>query len=272
MASFPEFSFRRWSAWAAAMPDADAWRSWARGDAPLPDGEEAAAVKAMPPLLRRRARPAGRAALDALYAPALAYDGQPIIFCSRNGELDRSLALLQSLAAEGQVSPQEFSMSVHNAIPGLFQIAQKSRAPVSALASENQMAFSGITEALAQLADGVPSVILMFCDAPLPMLLRPFMDGEPPCFAYAVELVPGHDCRLVHNDSPSPAKSVRAPRAIAPSQHIPSTHAIEAAASQADPSPLALLRFALDETRRALPLTDAADWQLRRFAPETRHA
>jgi hypothetical protein len=37
-------------------------------------------------------------------------------------------------------------------------------------------------------------------------------------------------------------------------------------------SSLPLLRFVLDETRRALPLTEAADWQLLRLAPEAGHA
>jgi hypothetical protein len=37
-------------------------------------------------------------------------------------------------------------------------------------------------------------------------------------------------------------------------------------------SSLPLLRFVLDETRRALPLTAEADWQLLRLAPEVGHA
>ncbi|MDR0247059.1 MAG: beta-ketoacyl synthase chain length factor, partial [Burkholderiales bacterium] len=140
MAAWPEFSFRRWSAWVPAMTDAEAWQAWAREETALAAHEETAPVKAMPPLLRRRAHPLGRAALEVLYAPTLAYANQPIVFCSRHGEISRSLAIQQALAEEGQVSPQEFSMSVHNAIPGLFLIARQSRAPVVALASENRLA------------------------------------------------------------------------------------------------------------------------------------
>lgn len=251
------------------MPDADAWLSWAHGDAPLPGQEETAAVKAMPPLLRRRARQAGRAALESLYAPSLGYDDQPIVFCSRNGELERSLSLLQSLAAEGRVSPQEFSMSVHNAIPGLFQIARKSRAPVLALASENRMALSGIVEALAQLADSASSVILMFCDAPLPPLFRPFLDGEPPCFAYALEMTAGHDFRLARDDSRPLSENLSAPA----SGLTASSTEISTASAPTDSSPLALLRFVLDGTQTVLPLADqAAGWQLSRRTAEAGHA
>jgi len=249
MASLPEFSFRRWSAWAPAMSVADNWLAWARCETSLPDHEETAAVRAMPPLLRRRSHPLGRAALEALYAPELAYADQPIILCSRHGEIDRSAILLQALATEGKVSPQEFSMSVHNAIPGLFLIARQSRSPVIALASENRLALSGITEALVRLADGVSSVILIFCDAPLPMLFRPFVYNEPTCFAFALEMTAGRDYRLACNDTDT-----------APSQ--------EADSAPMSDSALPLLRFILDERESALPLS--ADWRLSRL--EAGHA
>ena len=227
------------------MADADGWLAWAREKTSLVAHEETAAVRMMPPLLRRRARPLGRAALEVLYAPALACADQPIVYCSRHGEIDRSLALLQELAAEDHVSPQEFSMSVHNAIPGLFLIAKQSRVPVVTLASENRLALSGITEALALLADGTPSVILMFCDTPLPMLYRPFVDNEPACFAFAFEMTAGQDYRLAYDDA------------------TPST---EIAPTLMPGSALPLLRFVLDETQSALPLTETADWQLLRHA------
>ena len=202
-------------------------------------------------MLRRRAYPLGRSALEVLYAPTLAYTDQPIVLCSRHGEIGRSLVLQQALAAEGRISPQEFSMSVHNAIIGLFLIAKQSRVPAATLSSENRLALSGMTEALAMLADGVPSVILLFCDAPLPTLFAPYTDNEPTCFAFGFEMTRGSDYRIAFDDTkPSPE--------IAPAS-MPS-------------SALPLLRFILDETQSALPLTETADWQLLRLAPETGHA
>jgi hypothetical protein len=233
------------------MADADRWQAWAREEISLAVHEEAAAVRMMPPLLRRRANTLGRAALEVMYAPALAYADQPIVFCSRHAEISRSLSLLQALAAEGHVSPQEFSMSVHNAIPGLFLIAKRSRAPVAALASENRLALSGMIEALAQLADGAPSVILLFCDEPLPLLFRPFSDNEPTCLAFAFEMTPGRDYRLVYDDTALSTEIAPAPMPV---------------------SSLPLLRFVLDGTQRALPLTETADWQLLRLASEADHA
>jgi len=236
------------------MDDADKWRAWAREEtSSLPDHEEVAAVSAMPPLLRRRAHPLGRAALEVLYAPTLAYTDQPIVFCSRHGEISRSTALLQALAAEGRVSPQEFSMSVHNAIPGLFLIAKQRQAPVVSLASKDQLTLSGMIEALTLLAEGASSVILLFCDAPLPMLFRSFFPDEPPCFAFALEMTAGKDYRLAHDDT---APSMKTASTLTPGSALP------------------LLRFVLDETQSALPLTEAADWQLLRLTPvsEAGHA
>ncbi|MCL2308834.1 MAG: beta-ketoacyl synthase chain length factor [Proteobacteria bacterium] len=249
--AWPEFSFRRWSAWAPAMTDAETWQAWAREGTSLVASEETAPVKAMPPLLRRRAQPLGRAALEVLYAPTLAYADQPIVFCSRQGEIGRAAALLQELAAKGQASPQEFSMSVHNAIPGLFLIAQRCRASAIVLASENQLMFSGIVEALAQLTEGAPSVILLFCDAPLPALFRSFCITEPACFAFALEMTKGKDYRLAHTGAAPSTVTAPAPEPV---------------------SALPLLRFVLDETQGVLPLTGAADWQLLRLESEVGHA
>jgi hypothetical protein len=233
------------------MADAGKWQAWACSTSSLPDHEETAAVRMMPPLLRRRAYPLGRAALEVLYAPTLACDGQPIVYCSRHGEMVRSFNLLQALAAEGQVSPQEFSMSVHNAVLGLFLIARKSRTSVVALASENRLALSGMIEALTLIADGAPSVILLFCDAPLPTLFRHFVKNEPNCFAFALEMTAGKDYRLVYGDA---TPSMEIDPALSPDSALP------------------LLRFVLDETQGALPLTETADWQLLRLAPEAGHA
>jgi hypothetical protein len=266
MGALLEFSFRRWSAWAPGMVDAGTWQDWACEETSFTAHEETAPVKAMPPMLRRRAHPLGRAALEVLYAPTLDYADQPVIFCSRHGEIDRSLAIQYELAAEGRVSPQEFSMSVHNAISGLFLIAKKSRAPVVALASENRLALSGMTEALIQLADGASSVILLFCDAPLPTLFGAFIDSEPTCFAFALEMTKGKDYRLVYGETHGETRG---------ETHGEAVHENEKTFSALSAnSLLSLLRFVLDETQNTLPLTEAADWKLLRQpqAPEVGHA
>jgi hypothetical protein len=179
------FSCQKVCAWASGLDSVTAWQEWAANPHSI-ENETRAPVKAMPPMLRRRAARLGRAALEAMYRldpPA----GQPIVFASRHGELSRSLDLLEELTREGAVSPQEFSMAVHNAEAGLFTIARKDSASVTALASENALTLSALMEAASRLPES-GSVTLILCDEPIPELFKPFVKDEPFCVAAAMTL------------------------------------------------------------------------------------
>ncbi|SMC18637.1 Beta-ketoacyl synthase, N-terminal domain [Andreprevotia lacus DSM 23236] len=194
------FRVAAWSAWAPGLDTAAAWQAW-RHEARQPEGDDVPPVAAMPAMLRRRAERLGRMALETLYADAITYRGQPIVYASRHGETGRIVPLLQQLAAEGSVSPQAFSMAVHNAIPGLFTIAQRSNAPVTAIAAGPETAFAGLTEALAQLQEGAPSVLLCLADHPLPAVYAAFADAAEAPVACVLELAPGNDFVLDNKGS-----------------------------------------------------------------------
>ena len=227
------FSVSTWSAWASGLPDHTAWRQWAQVPT-APGNDETAQISAMPAMLRRRAERLGKAALHALYEQIDSYDGQPIIFCSRYGELQRTLGLLTELADNGTVSPQQFSMAVHNAIAGLFMIAQKRRAPIAELASENALTAAGLIEAAAQLADGAEEVWLLYCDEPLPEAFPSFNPDQPGCHAVLLALRAG-DRFTLHN-----------------------------AAQNSAADALDLLRFIINNRPGQLALS--TDWQLNRAA------
>ncbi|BCL77396.1 3-oxoacyl-ACP synthase [Jeongeupia sp. HS-3] len=189
------FSLRQWSAWAPGLDTREAWLGWALAGA-LPHGDEAPKVAAMPAMLRRRADRLGKMALETLYAAEIGYHSQPLIHASRHGEATRTVPLLQALAQEGTVSPQAFSMAVHNATAGLFTIATKTNATVTALAAGRETALAGLIEACGQLADGAAAVLLCFSDEPLPALYRPYGDAPEAPFAIALDLVAGDDYTL----------------------------------------------------------------------------
>jgi Beta-ketoacyl synthase, N-terminal domain len=159
------FSIDRWSAWAPGVEDADAWRSWARGERAV-QGHAQPALATMNPMLRRRAGVPGRLALE----PLLACDahGVPVVFCSRHGEAIRSVELLKALAVEEPLSPTEFSLSVHNSVGGLYAIAGANNMPMTAIAGGGSSAVQGIIEACAQIDDGAEQVALVVYDAALP--------------------------------------------------------------------------------------------------------
>ncbi|WP_283150672.1 beta-ketoacyl synthase chain length factor [Silvimonas soli] len=225
------FRLESWAAWAPDLTTPQAWLGWAAAGVRSADGPEPAVAK-MPAMLRRRAQRLGRMALEVLYAEDA--DAQsPIVFASRYGEIGQSTQLLHELAASGTVSPQAFSMSVHNAIAGLYTIARKESANVMALAAGTQTAFAGLFEAAMQLADGAPRVRLVICDEPLPAEYQCYGEPSTPTFAYLLTLVPGDEFDI----------SWSAP-------------------AQSDADPMALLRFMLTAQNR-LPLSTSG-WCLAR--------
>jgi hypothetical protein len=220
----PGMNLRGWTAWPSSA------------NAPPAPGE-------IPPLLRRRADRMGRAALHALTRPELPYAGQAVVMCSRLGEISRSFGLQKELAGEGSVSPQQFSMSVHHAVGGLFMMAKKARAPLTALAAGDEGALAGLQETAAQLADGAGSVWLLFCEEPLPEEYRPFAaspeDGTDH-YAFVLELAAGDEFRLVEDTGRADSSAGRAA------------------------SPLDLLAFLLRSSDDAIQLSRRGGWALRR--------
>ncbi|MDR1661387.1 MAG: beta-ketoacyl synthase chain length factor [Azoarcus sp.] len=241
-----EMNLCNWMAWAPGLETPEAWRQWAlSGDAAPPSAAEIVLppLKEIPPLLRRRAHAMGRAALHVLSRPELPYRGQPIVLCSRFGEIQRSFELQHELARENQVSPQQFSMSVHNATGGLFMMAQKANAPLTALSAGEEGALAGLQEALAVLADGADSLWLLYCEEPLPGESRPFFDDimreRDGHFAFLLELAPGGEFRLTADGDRAASRTA---------------------------SPLELLAFFLRPEEDNIFLSPRGNWILRRTA------
>ena len=156
------------------------------------------------------------------------------MFASRYGEVQRSTALLQELAESAAVSPQSFSMAVHNAIAGLYTIATSQAANVVALAAGTQTTWGGLIEALMLLADGAPGVRLVVCDEPLPSVYDRYGEAVTPAFAYMLILQAGADYHVQWQQT----------------------------ATAEDAAPLDLLRFMLNDAAQ-LALS-ASGWRIQR--------
>ena len=112
-----------------------------------------------------------------------------VVFASRHGEADRTLAILRDLAAEREVSPAAFSMSVHNAVPGLWSIVKGDHAPVTALAAGAGTFGWGLAEACGELAEAPEAPVLyVYADDRLP---EPWAEGAPQPGLHAVALLLG---------------------------------------------------------------------------------
>lgn len=143
----------------------------------------------MAPAMRRRADRLGRAALQAAYWAA-PENNEPVVFASRYGEIDRSVGMLEQLAAGEALSPTAFSMSVHNAIGALFSIARGSRGNYTAIAAGDETMEAAFTEALGLLADGAPRATVVYCEAPLPQVYAQFEKRPAFTRGWACRLVP----------------------------------------------------------------------------------
>ena len=201
------FRLEAWAAVAAGLSTPADWQAWFRDPVP-PDAAFVPDNATVPAALRRRLAPLGRAALSV--AAAVRPDSPcPMVFLSRHGELRQTAELLTQLATEGAVSPMGFSLSVHNAIAGIYGIAHADRVATTCIAANEDLAESGVVEALGWLSSGCEHVMLVCAEDPVP---HPYAgDADEATFrhAWACRLAAGREGDLsleVHRSSaPTPA-------------------------------------------------------------------
>lgn len=177
------------AAWTPGIRTCSQWRAWAKdghaGDAaaplPQPQGVDA--------MLRRRLTPLARAALATLEDVLPAGSSARLVFASRHGELQRTLELLDAIARDEALSPTTFSLSVHNALAGVWSIARQDRSPSMALAAGAQTFPWSLVEAMAEVAAAPEQeVVLLYADDVLPGPYQAFADRPAPPLVLALRL------------------------------------------------------------------------------------
>lgn len=170
---------RGWAAFSPALASSQDWQAWACGDeVPLPEIPYKPELPMVPAMLRRRLSGIGKAALWTAYQLIDADTAMTAtIFCSRHGEVNRTVGMLQNLAADQPLSPASFSLSVHNAIGGIYSIASKITTSITALSAGEDGICATLLEAYAVLssADEGAEVLCVVYDDPLP---APFASGQ----------------------------------------------------------------------------------------------
>ncbi len=184
MRSAIEFSITCDAAWAPGIETREAWQHWAQGQ-PTPFADSEPALQAMPPMQRRRLGLLGKMALEVAYQCLGQRQDVPIVFCSRHGEVSRSVDLLSDLAEGEPLSPTSFGLSVHNAIGGMFSITRGDKTNHVALSGGGGSVEHALVEACGLLGDGEKAVLLVMYDCPLPAVYAQFQDGDVMPFAWA---------------------------------------------------------------------------------------
>ncbi|MGR3907267.1 beta-ketoacyl synthase chain length factor [Burkholderia sp. SR8] len=118
-------------------------------------------VEALDPMVRRRLSRLSRLALQAAYDCAGSKLPVRMVFASRHGELARTTGILADIAAAEPVSPTAFSLSVLNAVTGIFGIARHDRSAATAIAAGHETLGYALLEAFSQYETSPASPVLL---------------------------------------------------------------------------------------------------------------
>ncbi|MGA7817843.1 beta-ketoacyl synthase chain length factor [Caballeronia sp.] len=119
------------------------------------------------PIVRRRLSSLSRSALKVAHDCVAELDRVRVVFASRHGELRRTTEILRAISTGEPVSPTAFSLSVLNAMTGIFGIARGDRSPASAVSAGAETLGLALLEAHAQFAvDPDWPVLVVYADEP----------------------------------------------------------------------------------------------------------
>lgn len=171
-----EFAIKSWTAWSSAKGAAFSHSTSVYANL---ESKEAKSVNLslIPAMKRRRmnhqCKMAISSALDAVSQQAL--DSANCVFASQHGELARSTKIIHSMIDSGEISPTDFSMSVHNTALGLMSILSKNKQPGTSIAAGDDTFGYGFLEACLQLqAEPDKPVLYVYFDEILPETLEAF--------------------------------------------------------------------------------------------------
>lgn len=175
-----EFAVSDWSGWTTPAL-ASLCTSTALRVSEVPD------ASAIPAMLRRRLNTLGRAAAAEMLRHTERDADTPIVYSSRHGDIERTLSVLTELAQGEPVSPMNFSLAVHNAIPGILSIHSGITANITSIAALEESLVPVLLEAAGLIQEGCEQVLCLLADVPLPTLYRPAC--QQPAAPYAMSFI-----------------------------------------------------------------------------------
>jgi hypothetical protein len=191
-----KFNIAQWRAWAPGLTTVEDWRQWGQNPTRLNDQGEAPDVSFLPAMQRRRLSRLARMAFSVGWPLAEGYAQLPLVFVSRHGETPRTFEILGDLAADQPLSPTQFSLSVHNAVIGLWSILRNETSEMTAIAAAGDGLEHGVLEAATLLNEGAPAVLLIVTEEQPPAAYAPWIDDVPFPYALGLLLTPGDEWQL----------------------------------------------------------------------------
>lgn len=209
-----QFNIDQWQAWAPGLACVDDWAIWAKAPRCLTPSDVVPDVAFLPAMQRRRLSRLARMAFTVARPLAAEQAPMPLIYASRHGETPRTFAMLSDLAREQQVSPTQFSLSVHNAIIGLWSILQNDTSEMTAIAAQGDGLEHAVLEAGMLISEGAPAVLVVIAEDQPPALYEPWVDDVSFPYALALLIKPGNSWQLSLEESDKPFHPTRWPHAL----------------------------------------------------------
>ena len=191
-----KFNIAQWRAWAPGLTTVEDWQRWSQNPTIADIRDEAPDVSFLPAMQRRRLSRLARMAFSVGWPLAQGREQLPLVFVSRHGETPRTFEILSDLATEQPLSPTQFSLSVHNAVIGLWSIMRGETSEMTALAAAGDGLEHGVLEAAALLDDGAAAVLLVVAEETPPHAYAPWIDDVPFPYALGLLLTPGDEWQL----------------------------------------------------------------------------
>lgn len=191
-----QFNIDQWQAWAPGLASAGDWAVWAQNPCDPACSESQPDVSFLPAMLRRRLSQLARMVFAVATPLAAGQPPMPLVYASRHGETARTFAILNDLANGEPLSPTQFSLSVHNAIIGLWSIQQQNACEMTAIAAEGDGLEHAVLEASLLLDEGAPAVLVVVAEDQTPALYAPWISDVRYPYAVALLLKRGRTWQL----------------------------------------------------------------------------
>jgi len=214
------FNIAAWRAWAPGLESVADWQAWSQHPEGIAPSDVAPDVSFLPAMQRRRLSRLARMAFSVGWPLAEGHEALPLVFISRHGETPRPFDILSDLAAAQPLSPTQFSLSVHNAVIGLWSILRNETSEMTALAAAGDGLEHGLIEACGLLNEGAPAVLLIITEEQPPEAYARWIDDVPFPYAVGLLLTPGKQWQLSLATRTSVAAKTRWPHALELLRHM----------------------------------------------------